>query len=74
MMGQVYARRPDLRFLLFYGPEEKHMAEEVLGHCPVPEAVVIPENVVGLRQMAALQSWRGCMWVIARLRVILPWL
>ena len=56
MIDQVYAARPDLRFLLFYGPGEKHMAEEVARGCALPEAVVVPEDVVGLRQMAALQS------------------
>lgn len=56
MIGQVHAARPDLRFLILYGPGEADMAREVLGHCPAPEACVFPDTVIGLRQMAAVQS------------------
>jgi heptosyltransferase-2/heptosyltransferase-3 len=56
MIGQVHAARPDLRFLILYGPGEADMAREVLDHCPAPEACVFPDTVIGLRQMAAVQS------------------
>jgi heptosyltransferase-2/heptosyltransferase-3 len=56
MIGQVHAARPDLRFLILYGPGEADMAREVLDHCPTPEACVFPDTVIGLRQMAAVQS------------------
>jgi len=56
MIGQVHAQRPDLRFFILYGPGEADMAREVLDHCPVPEACVFPDAVIGLRQMAAVQS------------------
>jgi heptosyltransferase-2/heptosyltransferase-3 len=56
MIGQVHAARPELRFLILFGPGERDMAAEVLDHCPVPEACVLPEDVIGLRQMAAVQS------------------
>jgi heptosyltransferase-2/heptosyltransferase-3 len=56
MIGLVHAARPDLRFLILYGPGEREMAAEVLAHCPVPTACVLPEDVIGLRQMAAVQS------------------
>ena len=56
MIGQVHAERPDLRFLILYGPGEADMAREVLDHCPAPEACVFPDTVIGLRQMAAVQS------------------
>jgi heptosyltransferase-2/heptosyltransferase-3 len=56
MISQVHAARPDLRFFILFGPGERDMAREVLGHCPVPEACVCPDTVIGLRQMAAVQS------------------
>ncbi|NCD25323.1 MAG: glycosyltransferase family 9 protein [Deltaproteobacteria bacterium] len=56
MIGHVHAARPDLRFLILFGPGERDMAAEVLNHCPAPEACVLPDNVIGLRQMAAVQS------------------
>ena len=56
MIGQVHAARPDLRFFILYGPGEADMAREVLDQCPVPEACVFPHTVIGLRQMAAVQS------------------
>jgi heptosyltransferase-2/heptosyltransferase-3 len=56
MIARVHARRPDLRFLILYGPGERDMAAEVLAHCPTPRACVLPDAVIGLRQMAAVQS------------------
>jgi heptosyltransferase-2/heptosyltransferase-3 len=56
MIGQVHAARPDLRFLILYGPGERDMASEVVARCPAPEACVLPDTVIGLRQMAAVQS------------------
>jgi heptosyltransferase-2/heptosyltransferase-3 len=56
MIGQVHAARPDLRFLILYGPGERDMAAEVVARCPAPEACVLPDTVIGLRQMAAVQS------------------
>lgn len=56
MVNQVYTQRPDLRFLVLYGPGEKEIALEVARHCLCPSALVIPEEVIGLRQMAAVQS------------------
>ncbi|MDP3429610.1 MAG: glycosyltransferase family 9 protein [Desulfomicrobium sp.] len=56
MISQVHAARPDLRFFILFGPGERDMAREVLGHCPVPEACVCPDTVIRLRQMAAVQS------------------
>lgn len=56
MIGQIHATCPNLRFFLLYGPGEKNLASEVLAHCPAPEACVLPEDVIGLRQMAAVQS------------------
>lgn len=56
MIAQTHAARPDLRFLILYGPGEGDMAAEVLTHCPTPQACVLPDKVIGLRQMAAVQS------------------
>lgn len=56
MIGQIHAARPDMLFFILYGPGEQDMAREVLKHCPAPEACVLPEKVIGLRQMAAVQS------------------
>jgi heptosyltransferase-3 len=56
MIAQVHAVRPDLRFLILFGPGERDMAAEVLTHCPTPAACVLPDEIIGLRQMAAVQS------------------
>lgn len=56
MVARVHAARPDLRFFILFGPGEEAMAREVLEHCPVPEACVLPDTLIGLRQMAAVQS------------------
>lgn len=56
MLAQVHAARPDLRFLLLFGPGERDAAAQVLEYCPTPQAVVLPREMIGLRQMAALQS------------------
>ncbi|MDO4767538.1 MAG: glycosyltransferase family 9 protein [Pseudomonadota bacterium] len=56
LIGQVHDARPDLRFFILYGPGERDMAREVLSHCPAPAACVLPDEVIGLRQMAAVQS------------------
>lgn len=56
MIATVHAARPDARFFILYGPGEKEMAREVLTHCSTPQACVLPEEVIGLRQMAAVQS------------------
>ena len=56
MIDRVHASRPDLRFFLLFGPGEADMAREVLEHCASREACVLPDHVIGLRQMAAVQS------------------
>lgn len=56
MIAMVHAARPDVRFFILFGPGEKDMAREVLERCPVPEACVLPDTLIGLRQMAAVQS------------------
>ena len=56
MLGQVYAARPDIRFLLLFGPGERELAAQVLKYCPTPEAIVLPQEIISLRQMAAVQS------------------
>lgn len=56
MIGRVHAARPDLRFFILFGPGERDMAREVLDHCPAAQACVLPDTVIGLRQMAAVQS------------------
>ena len=56
MAAMVHAARPDLRFLILYGPGEEAMAREVPALCPAPGACVLPGTVIGLRQMAAVQS------------------
>jgi heptosyltransferase-2/heptosyltransferase-3 len=56
MIAQVHARRPDLRFFILFGPGERDMAADVLANCPTPQACVLPDTVIGLRQMAAVQS------------------
>lgn len=56
LIERVNAARPDLRFFILYGPGEEAMARDVLDQCPVPGACVLPDKVIGLRQMAAVQS------------------
>lgn len=56
MIAQVHGVRPDLRFVILFGPGERDMAAEVLAHCPTPQACVLPDTVIGLRDMAAVQS------------------
>lgn len=57
MIDQVHAARPDLRFLILYGPGEKDMAAEVLGHAAsAAQSCVLPDRIIGLREMAAVQA------------------
>lgn len=56
MVGRIHAARPGLRFLILFGPGERDLAAEVVSRCPAPEACILPEKVIGLRQMAAVQS------------------
>ena len=56
MADKVHASRPDLKFFLLFGPGEREMAAEVLNHCQRPQACILPDEVIGLRQMAAVQS------------------
>lgn len=56
MVGQVYRSCPDVRFYVLYGPGEQEIAQDVAKYCPYPNALVIPKDVIGLRQMAAVQS------------------
>ena len=56
MIDQVHAARPDLPFFILYGPGERDMAAQVTAHCRAARACVLPDEVIGLRQMAAVQS------------------
>ncbi len=56
LTAMVRDQRPDLRFLILYGPGEKEMAADVVRHCPDRTACVLPDSIIGLRQMAAVQS------------------
>lgn len=56
MIGLVHKNRPELKFLILYGPGEKEMATEVLRHCPTPNACILPDHIIGLREMAAIQA------------------
>lgn len=56
LTAMVRDRRPDLRFLILYGPGEKELAADVIRHCPDRTACVLPDSIIGLRQMAAVQS------------------
>lgn len=46
-------QRPDLRFLLLYGPGEDYVAQDV-ARMAGTSACIVPENVPTLREMAAL--------------------
>ncbi|MDD4952104.1 MAG: glycosyltransferase family 9 protein [Desulfovibrionaceae bacterium] len=50
---------PRLRFLLLYGPGERDTAERVLSASARPGRMILPQEVVGLRQMAALIQRAG---------------
>ena len=56
MIDQVHAARPALRFFILYGPGEEAMVREVLNSCTATQACILPDTVIGLRQMAAVQS------------------
>lgn len=44
---------PDVRFLLLYGPGELEEARAVRDACATPEAVILPDEIISLREMAA---------------------
>lgn len=44
---------PDMRFMLLYGPGERDEAAAVREACSHPEAVILPDEIISLRQMAA---------------------
>ncbi len=44
---------PDLRFLLLYGPGEREEAAAVRDACAHPEAIILPDEIISLREMAA---------------------
>lgn len=46
--------RPDLRFLLLWGPGEEKDARQVLDHANMPENCILPEKMLSLREMAAV--------------------
>ncbi|UZP69204.1 glycosyltransferase family 9 protein [Desulfovibrio mangrovi] len=53
LIAKAAEAHPDLRFLLLYGPGELEDARAVLEACPRPEAVILPDEIISLREMAA---------------------
>jgi ADP-heptose:LPS heptosyltransferase len=60
LLALAGAERPDVRFLLLYGPGEKNVVADVraqaLAAGLAPERVVVPPRLTTLREMAAMQS------------------
>lgn len=55
VLGLAAAERPDARFLIAWGPEEKDLAREVAA-ASGSAACVVPEDMLTLRQLAAIQE------------------
>lgn len=47
---------PDLRFLILYGPGELDDARAVVRACGLPEVCIVPDRILSLREMAAVQK------------------
>jgi len=53
LMARMVQEHPEMRFLLLYGPGEREEAAAVRDACPCPEAVILPDEIISLREMAA---------------------
>lgn len=53
LIAKAVEAQPDLRFLVLYGPGELEEAKAVLDACPRPDAVILPDEIISLREMAA---------------------
>jgi ADP-heptose:LPS heptosyltransferase len=56
VMRLAAAERPELKFVLLYGPGEKTVAEEVSGLANLAERCLVPEKQTTLRELSALMS------------------
>ena len=65
LMDMAAEARPDLHFLLPYGPGEEDEVRALRELCRRKDRVVIPPDMLSLRLMAACISGRPCIWAIA---------
>lgn len=56
LMSMAMKAFPDIRFLLLYGPGEEEDVRGARGWCLRQDRVLIPPDMLGLRQMAACQE------------------
>lgn len=54
LMRTALQKRPDLRFLLLFGPGEREVVEDVRRLAGDSERILLPEDMISLRQMAAV--------------------
>lgn len=54
LMAMALEERPDLKFLLLYGPGEREVVAEVRQLSGCPKSVILTEDMLSLRQMAAV--------------------
>ena len=54
LMGLVAQARPDVRFLLLYGPGELQVVRQVAEAAGLGSRVILPQDMLSLREMAAL--------------------
>jgi ADP-heptose:LPS heptosyltransferase len=54
-LALVAEARPDLSFIVAWGPGEKELAQEVARACGLPQCLV-PQDMLALRQLAAVQE------------------
>lgn len=56
LMRKVAAARPEVRFLLLYGPGELDVVREVQAQAGLGAAAIVPGGMLTLREMAAVQE------------------
>lgn len=54
LLDSLAAEHPALRFILLYGPGEAELVADIRTRMNTPEAVIIPNSVTTLREMAAI--------------------
>lgn len=54
LIARALEQRPKLKFLLFFGPGEENTARQVQQLCGRPDRCLVPDRLLGLREMAAV--------------------